>query len=200
MTSFDASVIEAFTALWQRTVILDWGAVFFATYLPFALVIAAIVLFFRNPSWRVRLWYILATALSVLLARGFFTELVRFVYARPRPFVELRFPPLLNGFDPSPAFPSGHAAAFFALAFVMLFIKRRWGYWFLGFAVLNALARVYAGVHWPTDVIAGAIVGCLSAGIVWFALLRNPGDLLDGEEEQEKEGEPERTLFPNVSA
>lgn len=34
-------------------------------------------------------------------------------------------------------------------------------------AVLVAVARIYIGVHWPTDVIAGAVVGMLSAKILW---------------------------------
>ncbi len=59
----------------------------------------------------------------------------------------------------APAFPSGHAAIFFALAAVAYLINRRWGiYLFIG-AVINALARVAVGVHWPIDVVGGAFLG-----------------------------------------
>jgi undecaprenyl-diphosphatase len=101
-------------------------------------------------------------SLSVILSRGMITEIIRFFYSRERPFSEIGFSPLI-GADAFDSFPSGHAAAFFALATAVFFLNRRAGKWFFALSALIALARVFCGVHWPLDVLAGAIIGVLSA-------------------------------------
>ncbi|MEK7114763.1 MAG: phosphatase PAP2 family protein, partial [Patescibacteria group bacterium] len=81
----------------------------------------------------------------------------------------LVFKPLID-LEFSNSFPSGHASVFFALAMAVFLFNRRWSYYFFVGAVLNGLARVYVGVHWPTDILGGMVVGILSALIVWKVL------------------------------
>ena len=90
--------------------------------------------------------------------------IIRFFYHEPRPFSFYNFTPLFN--EAGWSFPSAHAAWFFALALVVFFANRKWGWWFIALAVLMGLARIYAGVHWPMDIVGGAIVGLLSAWAV----------------------------------
>lgn len=68
-------------------------------------------------------------------------------------------------------FPSGHATTAFALAAVVGFISERWFYPTLVFAAAVAVSRVTGGVHYPSDVLAGALVGILGAYASrhWFA-------------------------------
>ena len=65
------------------------------------------------------------------------------------------------------SFPSSHAANHFALAVVLFATAgRRWGRWrwgLIGWAALVAYAQVYVGVHYPVDVLAGALLGSLVA-------------------------------------
>ncbi|MFH1161807.1 MAG: phosphatase PAP2 family protein [Candidatus Jorgensenbacteria bacterium] len=161
--------IHSFAEKWS---LVDWGSVLVAQYLPYAMGIAAVVFLFRMEPWKVRVEAFLATALSLLLARGLLTELIRFLYDRPRPFVELGFTPLIS--ENSASFPSGHAAFFFALSAVIFSVNRTWGWWFLGLSLLNGIARVYAGVHWPSDILAGAAVGVFSFLAVQKLLKRAP--------------------------
>lgn len=86
---------------------------------------------------------------------------------RVRPFV--RFPELtvLTTIPRDASFPSGHTAASFAVAATIYMAGyRKMGRFLYVFAALIGASRLYLGVHYPTDVIAGAIVGVLSAWIV----------------------------------
>lgn len=92
------------------------------------------------------------------------------IWFRPRPFVTLpkgTFTQLIpHSIDAS--FPSDHVSGSFAFAAGSWKRTDRWvSYSFTCFAILVAVARVYTGVHWPTDVIGGAIVGLFSARIMW---------------------------------
>lgn len=68
------------------------------------------------------------------------------------------------------AFPSGHTAAAFALAGVVAFgVKSTWKQVVLFCAaLLVGLSRIAVGVHWPSDVLAGLIIGWGSAWIGWI--------------------------------
>jgi len=162
---FDISVFEAFHGLSGKFSTLDFFAVFLAQYLPYILIIAFFAALFFEPDWRKRFHNFALASLSVILARGIFVEFIRFFYYRPRPELVLSIEPLIRTPGIS-SFPSGHTATFFALAVAMFFFNRRLGWWFTISAVLVALARVLTGVHWPSDILAGMIVGIVSAFII----------------------------------
>ena len=82
---------------------------------------------------------------------------------RPRPFITEPQPaPLFIGVR-GDSFPSAHAATSFAAAVLLTSLfPRRWPVFF-GLAVAMAYSRVYVGVHYPGDVLAGALLGVLVA-------------------------------------
>ena len=112
---------------------------------------------------------------AAVFARFAIVELIRLFWERPRPFVERNINLLLEQPDTF-SFPSGHAAFYFAIAAVVflsfkkLYPRQRFwlgaGIFFLAAALIISLSRVYAGIHWPSDVLAGAAVGIFSA---WLA-------------------------------
>lgn len=149
---------------------LDTAGIFLAKYLPFLMFFAVLVFILRQKPWQKKVFVTIVAGLTLVLSRGLITEVIRFFYDRPRPFRALGFEPLLM--ENSHSFPSGHAATLFALAFVMFGFNKRLGYWFLVLATLNGLARIFVGVHWPTD-ISGAIIVALISYLVAKEMLKN---------------------------
>jgi undecaprenyl-diphosphatase len=68
------------------------------------------------------------------------------------------------------SFPSDHTSVAFAAAVVALIAWPRWGWVAIVMAVGVALARVFVGVHYPGDVLAGAALGAACAIGAWFVV------------------------------
>jgi len=85
--------------------------------------------------------------------------------ARDRPFDQL--PTNLLFYKPTdPSFPSNAAAVGFALAVAIFLANRKLGILAVSLASFYAFSRVYAGVHFPSDVLAGALLGILTTWVV----------------------------------
>ncbi len=83
--------------------------------------------------------------------------------ARTRPYEVIQGLQLLVGRANDYSFPSGHSAASFAasVAIYRSMDKKGWGIAGLVLAALIALSRLYVGIHYPTDVLGGALIGIL---------------------------------------
>lgn len=167
----DLEIFRIFHSVAGRSGLFDWLAIFLANYLPYLMVAAWLFFILRLKNWRQKIFIFIFTALALILARGVITEVIRFFYQRPRPFEFLDFQPLF--LNDGPAFPSGHAAFLFALGFTVFFFNKKWGWWFLGLALANGLARVVGGVHWPADILIGLLVGLVSFWTVKILLKKH---------------------------
>ncbi|MDP2734585.1 MAG: phosphatase PAP2 family protein [bacterium] len=142
---------------------MDNAIVFLGEYLGHILAAAFLVFWWENRKRFSR--FLVESAAAAILSRGVVTELIRFLYEKPRPFVANNVEPLLEH-AASPSFPSGHAAFFFALGGILYAYNKTAGILFLLGAAVMSSARVFAGLHWHSDIIAGALVGLASAFLV----------------------------------
>jgi undecaprenyl-diphosphatase len=102
-------------------------------------------------------------ALLSFIAASIFGIMLKSLIARPRPDVYLDF------FMDQYSFPSTHAMVAFSLLPLLNkeFPLLKW-FW-LGFALLIALSRLYLGVHYLSDVVWGILIGYLiGKGAIWF--------------------------------
>jgi undecaprenyl-diphosphatase len=125
------------------------------------LVIAAVLaVVWRRPS-------IFLTVLAADVLADLAAELGKVIVQRHRPF-ETQIGPKSNAHS----FPSGHTATAFACATVLAHFAPRWRVPFFVLATLIAVSRVYNGMHYPTDVLAGAVLGVLIALLLLAAIRR----------------------------
>ncbi len=155
---------------------LDFFIIFFSNYFPYLIGLGFLTFLAVKERGRKRLFILLETTLTILLSRGILTEAIRFFHPVARPFQVWQVTPLVHE-TLNTSFPSGHATFFFALATTLLFYNRTWGSWFLLFAIMNGIARVTAGVHWPLDIVGGAGIGIVSS-LVINLLLHNSWKML----------------------
>jgi undecaprenyl-diphosphatase len=126
------------------------------------------------------------TAAILLIPIIFFSDklssaVLKELVARPRPCHDAGGLPVVQGLHmlvdcgPGKSFPSSHAVNNFAVATLLSnYYSRRRG-WFFAFAALVAMSRPAVGVHYPSDILGGAIIGTLVALAViafWTAVQR----------------------------
>jgi len=99
---------------------------------------------------------------------------IKTLIQRPRPYLSLHELSILVPRRNDYSFPSGHTSTSFACAFVMARMNgRRWA-WVYIIAAMIALSRLFVGIHYPSDVLAGALFGTLSAAVISVLALRLP--------------------------
>lgn len=115
--------------------------------------------------------------LSLLVCFLFNDFVLKLLFARPRPFASIELLEPIIRLPSDHSFPSGHSNASFAAACGQCRgLSQRWlKVLLLSLAVLMAFSRLYVGVHYPTDVLAGALEGIFGSWLVW-RLLDGPYD------------------------
>lgn len=172
--------------------VLSGMTVFLAHYLPW-LVSAAFVVFIltqgkypfasqtrhfpsKEGQWGERLKHI-AEGFGAATLAWLGSQALRLFIHRPRPFVaDLDIVALVE--KTTYSFPSGHAAFFFALATAVYLYNKRGGLWLYAAAAIIGLARIAAGVHYPTDILGGAALG-VAVGYLIVLFLKKSRTALD---------------------
>ena len=131
-----------------------WGAIWF---------IITILLFIREEEHDH--WFFLPFILGAGISIFFSEFVIKYLVARPRPS-ELIGAIILTT-PGNYSFPSTHATIAWAMAYLLSREEPRLKFWFYLLAVLICLSRIYLGVHYPLDVVGGAILGL---GVGWASV------------------------------
>ena len=176
MNSIDLNIFQIINQFALKWFWLDVLAIFFAKYFGHLLIFFLLLLLVKNlkKHWRM----VIQAFLAAILARLVIVNLIRWIFPRARPFVENNVNLLLDAAKEN-SFPSGHAAFYFAIAIVVFLSLKKvytvsnrkfWygaGFLFFTGAFLISIARVFSGIHWPSDILAGALVGIFSGWLIY---------------------------------
>ena len=146
---------------------------FLAEYLTYSLPLILVILWFWNEKAKK---VALRASFSAILAWPVFAMIIGKLVHRSRPFSVTGVQELVFH-RPDTSFPSEHAAALFAVtASLWLSGYRKLAYWMLGLSIIISFFRIATGIHWPTDIFFGIIIGIVSAIII--QLLDKPLNLV----------------------
>lgn len=148
---------------------LNHGTKFFSeSVTPFTFAVPLAHFIFEKGSIKKKnskSWYLAASALTAATI----TTTIKYSVRRERPFIT--YPDLKKrDVGGSPSFPSGHTSSSFALATSLTLAYKKWYVAVPAYVWASGVAysRMYQGVHYPGDVLAGAIIGSGSAWLCYY--------------------------------
>jgi len=144
--------------------VLDKIGLFTAEYLPLIFILVLVFLWFRNEKYKNLVLYCIY---SVILGLSL-NFLITLFYFHPRPFMN-KIGVLLIKHAPETSFPSDHTTLMLSVAFMLLYFKktRIKGIILSVVALIGGTARVFAGVHYPFDIIGSILIAIISSYIIF---------------------------------
>ncbi len=168
--NYDLDIFNYINGLAGNNLVLDYLGIFLAQYLAYILGIILITrLFIKGKNRAMNQIMFMLAIISSLVARFAVKPIIVLFIERPRPFIAFNSTHQLvstMAFENLQSFPSGHALIFFAISTIVYFYHKKLGIFFLIASIFMGVARVFVGVHYPSDIIAGAITGVLIAYFV----------------------------------
>jgi membrane-associated phospholipid phosphatase len=154
MEALDRRIVEVLSGLDWPLVTPVMKLLSATNEIGFVLIAVGVATVTRRP------WLPVLTLMAIVVA-GRVDAVLKALIARPRPPLSDPHVHPLVALPSDPSMPSGHALTSFTCAVVIGMWAPRLRTGVLAFAAAVAFSRVYLGVHYPSDVIAGAGVGCL---------------------------------------
>ncbi len=163
----DLDILFAINSLAGKHIVLDNLAIFFAVWAIFALLIYLCAFALKSGKW----FTVIAESIFAAITAYGINALIGAFFFRYRPFVVHQLTQLIDHSSTDKSFPSDHTAIAFAIATVITAYNRKAGIVALLIAFFIGLGRIYVGVHYPTDVIGGIVVG-VCAGVLVVNIAR----------------------------
>ena len=163
MNSIDLNIFQIINQFALKWFWLDVSAIFFAKYFGHLLIFFLLLFLVKNlkKHWRM----VVHAFLAAILARLVIVNLIRWLLPRARPFVENNVNLLLDAAKEN-SFPSGHAAFYFAISTIIYFYDKKFGVLFFLVSFLISISRIFTGIHWSSDILAGALVGIFAGWLI----------------------------------
>lgn len=121
-----------------------------------------ILVFLRNG------WFVLFTTVLIMGGGFFLLSLGRSLYNRPRPYQTWEIQPLIKKDSIGKSFPSRHVFSATVIAMLALMLNPWLGGTMLFLAAILAILRVLGGVHYPSDVLVGYVIGILVGFLLYL--------------------------------
>ncbi|HLP44094.1 MAG TPA: phosphatase PAP2 family protein [Candidatus Nanoarchaeia archaeon] len=173
MNALDIFLFHSIYDLGEKLNLPQFVILFFAEDLAYILLgILLIYILYSSKKHKQKIGIIVSLAVSIIISRYAIVEGFRTFWHRPRPFVELNLFEIVS--ESSHSFPSAHASIFSAISTVIFFHNRKMGIAFFCTTVVIGLGRILAGVHYPSDIVAGLIVGVISGALGYYSVALLP--------------------------
>ena len=165
---FDTLIVFSAEYLWAWMVVGAFVPVVIFLYQKF---LRSNAFYTNRNKWRVVAQYALLALFSAFVA-VVFGKIIKETFASPRPFMSLTDVNPLFVHGDIDSFPSGHTTFVFALAVGIYLYSKRVGGFFVLAAIIVALSRVVAGVHWPFDILGGVVLGTIVSLSFFYIIKR----------------------------
>lgn len=166
--TLDLKIFYFFNNLVGQNKMLDCCFIFLAEYLEYFLIFGFILflVFLKKYSLKDKIKMGVFGFGSAIFARFVIVEIIRFFVHRPRPFITHFVHQLVQ--ESSYSFPSGHATFYFALATAAYIFNKKMGAMFFLTAAVISVSRIAVGVHYPSDIAIGGLLGIIVSIIVFL--------------------------------
>ena len=167
LSEINIELFRMFNDLGKEIIFLNPIMIFFAKYMKYFLLFGIIMYWFtRKRENRI----MIISSMFAFVVAEVFGAIAGAIHSNNQPFVELNNVNQLIGHAIDNSFPSDHAIEFFSICITFLLFKKNLRYVWLAIAILVSISRVWVGVHYPADILVGAILGIIGAALCYWII------------------------------
>ncbi len=167
LSEINIELFRMFNDLGKEVMFLNPIMIFFAKYMKYFLLFGIIMYWFtRKRENRI----MIISSMFAFVVAEVFGAIAGAIHSNNQPFVELNNVNQLIGHAIDNSFPSDHAIEFFSICITFLLFKKNLRYVWLAIAILVSFSRIWVGVHYPADILVGAILGIIGAALCYWII------------------------------
>ncbi len=167
LSEINIELFRMFNDLGKEVMFLNPIMIFFAKYMKYFLLFGIIMYWFtRKRENRI----MIISSMFAFVVAEVFGAIAGAIHSNNQPFAELSNVNQLIGHAIDNSFPSDHAIEFFSICITFLLFKKNLRYVWLAIAILVSFSRIWVGVHYPADILVGAILGIIGAALCYWII------------------------------
>ena len=167
LSEINIELFRMFTDFGKEVMFLNPIMIFFAKYMKYFLLFGIVMYWFtRKRENRI----MIISSMFAFVVAEVFGAIAGAIHSNNQPFAELSNVNQLIGHAIDNSFPSDHAIEFFSICITFLLFKKNLRYVWLAIAILVSFSRIWVGVHYPADILVGAILGIIGAALCYWII------------------------------